>query len=129
MNERKTHSFSVKRAPEKHSGNGRVLVNFQRRDRAKRFDVVRIVAPSGRQAYAAVVGHYDAPNIIKMDYDLRTTLGLAVDQEIDLEITRCWLPGTIRWYLTVRDPLIRVPAALAALSVVLGALSLFLSFG
>lgn len=128
VNERKIHTFVVRQAPEKHTGNGRVLINYQRRDNAKRFQVVRIVAPAGKQAFAAVIGHYDEPDVIKMDYDLRATLGLEENDRTSLEITRCRLPGTIWWYLTARDPLIRVPAILAAVSVLLGVLSLVLAF-
>jgi hypothetical protein len=122
------HNFVVRKAPEKHTGNGRVLINYLRRDNARRFEVVHIVTPSGKQAFAAVIGHYDEPDMIKMDYDLRTTLGLKENEQTPLEITRCRLPGTIWWYLTVRDPLIRVPAILAAVSVILGVLSLALAF-
>lgn len=127
MDERRTHTFIVRKAPEKHTGNGRVLINYQLRDNARRFEVVRIVAPSGKQAFAAVIGHYDKPDVIKMDYDLRTTLGLKENEQTPLEITRCRLPGTIWWYLTARDPLIRVPAILAAVSIFLGILSLALA--
>lgn len=127
VDERKIHTFIVRPAPDKHTGNGRILINYQRRDNAKRFEVVRIVAPSGKQAFAAAIGHYDDPDVIKMDYDLRATLGLEVDDRTPLEITRCRLPGTIWWYLTARDPLIRVPAILAAISVFLGMVSLVLA--
>jgi hypothetical protein len=67
VDEPRIHVFTIRMAPEKHSGNGRVLINYKRRDNAKRFEVVRIVAPSGRQAFAAVIGHYGAPEVIKME--------------------------------------------------------------
>jgi len=127
VDQAKTNVFIVKQAPENHVGNGRVLINFQRRDGAKRFEIVRVVAASGRQGFAAAVGHYDDPDIIMMDYDLRATLGVNVGETIPLEVTRCGVAGTLRWYLTVRDPIIRVPAVLGAISFFLGIISLLLT--
>lgn len=122
-----THSFTVGKCPEKHAGQGRALVNYNRRDRTKRFQIVRLTAPRGRYAYAAIVGHNDPEHIIKLDYDLRKTLGVELDQRVEIEVKKCRLLGILRWYLTVPDPLIRVPAYLAMVSTCLGFISLFLA--
>lgn len=122
-----THSFTVGRCPEKHTGQGRALINYKKRDRTKRFQIVRLTAPQGRCAYAAVVGHYDPEHIIKLDYDLRKTLGVEVAQELEIEVKKCRLLGILRWYLTVPDPLIRVPAYLALVSTILGFISIILA--
>ena len=127
MRDSNTHEFRVTRAPEKHAGKGRVLINYKRRDNAKRFEVVRIVTPTGLHASAAVIGHYDDPTLIKMDYDLRDVLGLREEEVVRLEITKTGFIGTVWWYLTVRDPLVRVPAILAVWSVAFGILSIFLA--
>lgn len=119
--------FSVNRCPEKHTGQGRALINYKKRDGTKRFQIVRLMAPKGSVAYAAVVGHYDDEHIIKLDYDLRKTLGLELGQKAEIEVRKCRLLGILQWYLTVPDPLVRVPAYLALLSTVLGLVSMLLA--
>ncbi|WP_380056122.1 hypothetical protein ACFE33_01820 [Falsihalocynthiibacter sp. SS001] len=123
----KCHKFTIKSCPDKHSGLGRVLVHFKRRDNSKRFQIVRILTPKGKAAYAAVIGHYESPDYIKMDYDLRDELGLSVGETTLLEIKRCGPFETVYWYLTARDPLIKVPAVLALTSVGMGVVSLIIS--
>ncbi|WP_196774337.1 hypothetical protein [Rhodovulum sp. MB263] len=122
-----THSFTVQKCPEKHTGQGRALINGKKRDGTKRFQIVRLTAPRGRCAYAAVVGHNDRENIIRLDYDLRKTLGVDLGQEVEIEVKKCVFLGILRWYLTVPDPLIRVPAYLAMVSTFLGFISLVLA--
>jgi hypothetical protein len=124
---KRKHSFLVVKCPEKHTGQGRALINYKRRDGTKRFQIVRLMAPGGLTAYAAVVGHHDKEDIIKLDYDLRKTLGLKIGQNAQIEVKKCRLLGIIRWYLTVPDPLIRVPAYLALVSTALGLVSLVLA--
>lgn len=121
------YPFLVGRCPENHTGQGRALINYKRRDGTKRFQIVRLMAPGGLVAYAAVVGHYDDERIIKLDYDLRKTLGFKIGQEAQIEVKKCRLLGMIRWYLTVPDPLVRVPAYLALVSTMLGLISLVLA--
>lgn len=122
-----THSFIVKSCPEKHTGQGRALINYKKRDGSRRFQIVRLTAPRGRYVYATVVGHHDEEYVIKLDYDLRKTLGVAIGQKVEIEVKKCRLLGIIRWYLTVPDPLIRVPAYLALVSTVLGLISIVLA--
>lgn len=128
VDRKQVNLFIVKGCPEKHTGQGRALINYKKRDGTKRFQIVRLMAPGGLVAYAAVVGHYDDERVIKLDYDLRTTLGLKLEQEAEIEVRKCRLLGILRWYLTVPDPLVRVPAYLALLSTVLGVVSIVLAF-
>lgn len=120
--------FVIKKCPEKHSGRGRALINYNKRNGAKRFEIVRITAPDGRYVRAAVVGHYDDANFIKLDYDMRDLLGVNLDQEIDLEVRRCGLIDSFLWYVLARDPMIKIPARLTIVSLFLGILSVFLTF-
>lgn len=128
VDEAKTHKFIVRPCPRKHASKGRVLINFNRRDGAKRIEIVKLTTPSGKMAYAAGNGHWDDAETIKMDYDLRVELGLYLDQEIAIEVRRCGFFGTLWWYLTVPDPLVRIPAFLATLSVSLGLLGAMIAF-
>lgn len=121
------HSFQVKKCPEKHAGEGRVLINYKKRNGARRFQVVRLMTEGGHTAYAAVVGHYENDDVIMMDYDLRTALNVKLGDRLTIEVKKCRILGLLRWYLTVPDPLIRVSAYLAVLSTGLGLLSIGLS--
>lgn len=123
----KSYLFVVKKCPDKHAGKYRALINYRRRDGARRFEIVRITTPAGKSVRAACIGHYDAPNVIKIDYDLRAALDLKPDEETPLEIVKCGLFGSLLWYLSAQDPIIRVPAVLAAISVGLGLLSVVLA--
>ncbi len=125
-NSKRVNRFVVKRCPSNHAGRGRVLVHYKKRDRAKRFQIVRILTPTGRSAHAAVIGHYKDPDHIFMDYDLRDELGLNLSQTVSLEIKKCGFLGAVYWYVTDRDPMVRVPAILAIISLFLGVLGLFL---
>jgi hypothetical protein len=126
VNQQRVHLFVVQKCPSKHAGRGRVLVNYKKRDGAKRFQIVKILSPTGKSAHAAVIGHYKDPRYIFMDYDLRNELGLAVSQEVQLELKKCGFLGAVYWYMTVRDPIVRIPAILAIISLCLGVLGLFL---
>jgi hypothetical protein len=128
VDHKNTNLFKVKPCPEKHTGQGRALINYRKRDGTKRFQIVRLMAPGGRVAYAAVVGHYDDDDIMKLDYDMRTALALKIDDEVPIEVKKCGLLGVLRWYLTVPDPLVRVSACLALISMALGVVSMILAF-
>jgi hypothetical protein len=117
-----------KKAPLRHTGKGRVLLHETTRGDVRRFGVVRLMTPAGRCTYAAVIGHTKEEDVIQMDLDMRESLGLRPDEFAELEIRKANALGTLWWYLTVQDPLIRVPAVLAALSVFLGLLSVILAF-
>lgn len=128
MDQAKTNAFKVKLCPEKHAGQGRALINYQKRDGTKRFQIVRLMAPGGHFAYAAVIGHYDAEDVIKLDYDMRTALRIQVNEVVPIEVTRCGLYGVLRWYVSVPDPLVRVSACLALISLGLGVVSMIVAF-
>lgn len=127
MDRTKVYSFKIMKCPESHAGSGRALINYERRDGTKRFEVVKLLTPSGNFAYAAVVGHWDDPSYMKLDYDLRKILGVELNQYVEIEVTKCGFFGTLKWYLSVADPIVRTSAFLAVLSLGLGVLSLFLA--
>lgn len=82
----------------------------------------------GKTAYVVALGHEDQPDVIKLDYDLRMMLGLQPDQTIRIEVKKCGWFGTFRWYLSARDPQVRVSAWLAIISVALGLFGIILAF-
>ena len=60
---------------------------------------------------------------VKLDLDARYKLGMERDKlplEIKLEITKAGWLGSLWWFLTVRDPSIRIAAILSVVSVALG---------
>jgi hypothetical protein len=118
--------FEIAELPLKHSGQGRAAINYQRRDGASRFDIVCISRGDGRFVLATVIGHYSDDDVIKLDYDLRALLGVLPSEKLTLEIDRVGILGTLVWYVTVRDPQVRVSAVLAMVSLGLGVIGLVL---
>ncbi|WP_027037087.1 hypothetical protein [Mesorhizobium ciceri] len=120
-----SYQFKVGKAPSDDIGRGRVRVHYSRRDGAKRFTVFKI--SSGDQSFlASVLGHEDEDDKILLDIDQRADLGAVEGGSIDLTLTRVGFCGRVRWYLSVPDPAVHVPAWLAMWSVALGALGLIL---
>ncbi|MES0028026.1 hypothetical protein [Mesorhizobium sp. M0040] len=120
-----SYQFKVGKAPFDDIGRGRVRVHYSRRDGAKRFTVFKI--SSGDQSFlASVLGHEDEVDKILLDIDQRADLGVVEGGSIDLALTRVGFCGRVRWYLSVPDPAVHVPAWLAVWSVALGALGLIL---
>jgi hypothetical protein len=82
---------------------------------------------SGERSFlASVLGHEDETDKILLDIDQRADLGVVEDRSIELKLTQLGFCGRVRWYLSVPDPAVHVPAWLAAWSVALGALGLIL---
>ncbi|MBD3680077.1 MAG: hypothetical protein HUJ27_16955 [Rhodobacteraceae bacterium] len=122
--------LKVEKLPTAHVGRGRVMLHYSLRDGASRHQVVKITnAANGKCVLASSIGNDGdgSEKTIGLDYDLRTALAASVDQEYEFEIRKVGFFGTLWWYLTVPDPLVRVGAWLAAISVFLGALSIFLA--
>lgn len=109
------------------SGLNRVGIHSGQRDGAKRFQVVKITqCTNGRFVLAAVTGLSAKfhEQDLRLDRDLRKELGVSLDKEFHLEIRKMSWIGTIWWYLSGTDPVFRISAQLALLSVVLSLLSL-----
>ncbi|NDV53930.1 hypothetical protein [Salipiger sp. PrR003] len=130
MREDCCHKFRVHEMHLKHSGLSRVALHHKRRDKAKRFQIVRIMrCDDGAFIHAAVLGlgPKEPADRIRLDRDLRDALGVTANTVYRLEVTKCGWLRTLAWFLTVRDPMVRVSAWLAAISVVLGVLGIVLS--
>lgn len=131
MREDCCHIFHVHEMHLNHSGLSRVALHNERRDKAKRFQIVRIMrCDNGAFIHAAVLGlrSKEPKNRIRLDRDLRDILGVRTNNCYQLEVTKCGWLRTLAWFLTVRDPVVRVSAWLAAISVGLGFLGIVLSF-
>lgn len=131
LSDKKCHDLKVEKLDLRNTGKGRAGIHVSNRDGAGRFQIVKLTrCDNGLHVLAAVIGlNKSSPsNVIRLDRDLRNALG--VDQSEDtvrLEIKRVGLPSTLWWFLTVRDPAVRVSAWLALTSVALGFLSVVLS--
>ncbi|VVT12029.1 hypothetical protein [Hoeflea sp. EC-HK425] len=121
------YTFKVGKAPIDDIGRGRVRIHLSRRNGAKRFTVFRI--SNGETSFlASVLGHEEEADKILLDIDQRADLGVDDSSSIDLTLTRVGFCGRVRWYLSVPEPAVHVPAWLAVWSVALGSLGLILGF-
>ncbi|EKF39862.1 hypothetical protein NA8A_23799 [Nitratireductor indicus C115] len=120
-----SYKFKVGKAPLDDIGRGRVRIHYSRRNGAKRFTVFRI--SNGDVFFlASVLGHEEEDDKILLDIDQRADLSVDENGSIELTLTRVGFCGRVRWYLSVPDPAVHVPAWLAVWSVALGALGLIL---
>ena len=62
-----------------------------------------------------------------MDYDDRKALVVEPGERVEFEVKMAGLLGAAKWFLSVRDPHIRISAWLAAISLILGLVSLMVS--
>ncbi len=125
------HTFQIHEMHLRHSGLSRAALHYERRDKAKRFQIVRIMrCDNGLFIHAAVLGlgAGEPKNRIRLDRDLRELLGVELGASCQLEVTKCGWLRTLAWFLTVRDPMVRVSAWLAAISIILGIMGIVLSF-
>lgn len=121
-----SYKFRVGKAPVDDIGLGRVRVHYTRRKGAKRFTVFEI--SNGKRSFvASVLGHEDEPDKILLDIDQRSDLGVAENSPVELQLTQVGFCGRVRWYLSVPDPAVHVPAWLAVWSVALSTIGLILA--
>ncbi len=93
------------------------------------------VKAAGRSKLLSLRGREgESGAVILMDAKSREDLSVAEGAEEDFTLTRVWLVGQFLWSWRASDPLYRIPAQVALLSAVfgalgalLGALSLFLA--
>ncbi|WP_037546516.1 hypothetical protein [Stappia stellulata] len=121
-----TKKFKIRRMFKEHVGLGRTAINYKFRNGTNRFEIVRISKCDGCKILASVIGHDLAENVICLDIDLRRALKVEPGDELELTVKKADLFDTIWWYLTVRDPRVRISAVLALISVVFGGLGLLL---
>lgn len=131
MREDCCHTFEVQALDLRNAGKGRAAVHYCKRDKAKRFQILKVLrCDTGAFVLAAAIGvrKNDPDDRIRLDMDLRDALGVELGKRVRLEVTKCGLLGTLVWFVTVRDPVVRVSAWLAVVSLSLGILSILLSF-
>lgn len=104
----------------------RIGIHISKRDGADRHDIVLISRDDGRFVSGSVIGHERKSNELQLDYDLRRALGANLNEELELTMERLRWPGVLHWYVTVRNPHIRISAILAIVSVGLGVVGLVL---
>lgn len=123
------HKFEIQKIDLRNAGKGRIAVSGKKRDGAKRFQIVRVSrCDTGERVYAAPIGVRPGEcTVVKLDLDMRQLLNLDVGQKVRLQITKATIFGSVWWFLTQRDPAIRVSAWLALTSVFLGLLGVLLS--
>jgi hypothetical protein len=108
---------------------GRLLVrvNVKYRVGIPRYGIARLTNSSNSKSLnVLVLGHDDAKAIF-MPYDIRTELGVERGGQLDFTIKKVGWIGKVCWYLRTPDPAVHVPAWLALVSVILGALGLAVS--
>ena len=130
---RRTDEFIIKKSLKNDFGRDVVRMHWSHRPFATRYDIVRI-SHEGKYVYAPILGLRgdEKRGIAHIGYDLRKRLGLPDeatdgDRHFKLTIEKARLFGQLQWYLCTKDPAVKIPAWLAAWSLVLGALSLILS--
>ena len=101
-------------------GTTRIRLHTSHRNGVPRYGIAKVTnKATGKSVLAVLLGHDDDTSIF-MDYDIREELGVKKSGTLDFEVASAWLPMRLYWYLTIKDPLIRIPAWLAFWSVLLG---------
>jgi hypothetical protein len=128
-----TASFEIDKALARDRGREVARMHWSHRPFATRYDVVRVTY-NGNQIFVPILGLDGEKNIgiARLGYDLRTRLALPKDavgsnRKFDITIEQTGLWGQLYWYLSAKDPAVKVPAWLAFWSVFLGAAGLLLA--
>jgi hypothetical protein len=129
LNLNKVHNLKVTKFDLRNSGLGRVGLHGCERDGANRFQIVRITnCTNGRFIDAAVIGVTESQKrCIRLDIDARKDLDVSENKNYDLEIRKANPAQILWWYLTTRDPYLRISSILALISTLLGFWSLLQS--
>lgn len=126
----KQKTYEVAKLDLRNAGKGRVGLHYQMRDKAQRFDIVRVMnCETGRHIFAAAIGIRDGEpnNLIKLDLDMRNALGVSVASSVSFEVRKAHSFEVLWWFLSVKDPAVRIAAWLSAVSVILGVISVLLA--
>lgn len=112
--------LTVARLSRREWGTSRVRLNKAHRNGVPRYGIAQITNNTTKKsAFAILLGH-DDPSAIFMDYDMREELGVQKGDTLDFTVTSACLPKKVWWYLSINDPMVRIPAWLAFWSVILG---------
>jgi hypothetical protein len=119
-------TFVIQKGLKQDFGREVARMHWSHRPFATRYDVVRI-SNGNKAIYVPILGLDGDQNkgVAKLGYDLRTRLGISAEDissgkkfELKVEKTGFW--AQLFWYLSTKDPAVKVPAWLAFWSVLLG---------
>jgi len=112
--------LKVKGLEQREWGAMRVRLHKTHRNGIPRYGIAKIVnTANSKHVVAILLGHEDAGSVY-LDYDARDSLDVAKGQKLQFTVSSTSLLRRLWWYLTINDPIIRIPAWLAVWSVVLG---------
>lgn len=124
-----TDSFKIEKALKADFGREVARMHWSKRRFASRYDIVRITHDK-RQVLVPILGLDGQENtkVAKLGYDLRTRLGIHLSGDnVELTVEQVGWWGQLYWYLSTKDPAVKVPAWLAVWSVLLGFFGLVLA--
>lgn len=117
----------VRPLPSNDAGRLLVRLNTKYRTGISRYGIARVTnIQEAKSVNVLVLGH-DDDGAIFMPYDIRVALGVAKCAELEFSIEKVRWLGKIHWLLNCPDPAVHIPAWLALISVLLGALGVFIS--
>ncbi|MBL4603204.1 MAG: hypothetical protein JKY84_10680 [Emcibacteraceae bacterium] len=108
------------------SNNGRILVrlNFKHRNKFKRYSLAKIIKNNGsKESIIVMLLGFKEEDAISMPIDIREALKVDIDDELDFKLENACLLERLCWYFFSPDPSVRIPAQLAAFSILLGIIS------
>jgi hypothetical protein len=112
--------LTVKGLDSREWGTSRVRLHYSHRSGVQRYGLGKITnTETSKSVVAVILGHDDIQGIY-MDYDTRDELGVSKGDTLAFDVASVRLPAKLWWYLTISDPLIRIPAWLAVWSIILG---------
>jgi len=113
--------LSINGLPANDSGRFLVRLNEKYRAGIPRYGIARLTnAENSKSVKVLLLGHND-DSAIFMPYDIREALGADKGGVLAFTVQEVGLFGKIRWLLKTPDPAVHVPAWMAVISVVLGA--------
>jgi len=113
----------VKHADDDEAGKDIARISkMNRPSNVSRHDIIHICA-NDKSVLVKVLG-LNTDGIIKIDLDIRERLGLTVDNSYNFHFERANFWHQSLWQWSATDPAVRIPARIAAISLVLGAIGL-----
>ncbi|MEP4038509.1 hypothetical protein [Pseudophaeobacter sp.] len=116
--------LSVKALRSNDSGRLLVRVNKACRAGVPRYGIAKLTDTENSKSVRVLVLGHDAASAIFMPYDIREALGVDKGGNLNFTIKKIGWLGKIWWLLRTPDPAVHVPARLALISVLLGAIGI-----
>lgn len=114
----------VKALPSNDSGRLLVRVNKAYRAGIPRYGIAKLTNTENSKSFRVLVLGHDDASAIFMPYDIREALGVDKGRNLNFTIKKVGCLGKIWWLLSTPDPAVHVPARLALISVLLGAIGI-----